>query len=782
MARGSSAPPATGTSAPSSASASRPSGADPSAPSTPSVPPTSSPASSTTRASSASASPRRPCSARWPPRGAVSTARTPSVPLRIAKRDLRHDRPARAASGTREFQEVPRARRALALHTGLVTRIGAYEVERELGRGGMGVVYLAREPGLNRPVALKLLLGTGAEEAARFCREALALAALRHRNIVSVHAADLHRGRPWIAMDWVEGESLAARVAREGPLPEPEAARIAAELADALAAAHRRGLLHRDVKPANVLLRAHDGRVLLTDFGLARGAENARERLTRTGQLLGTPSYMAPEQVEGDPVAVGPAVDVYGLGATLYHCLTGKPPFAAKNPLALLRAVLERSPLPPARARPGLDPDLNELCLACLEKEPARRPTSAAALRDELERFLAGEPLRLRRSGPARWARSLWRRPAHTALAALCLLSLGALGAAGLRVRSPADREAERAARRADERRRAQREAARCRAELRRRADEVEARSRARRLERLERSVQRSLRSARERIAARRFAEAIEVLREQERALGEQAEALRSRGDDRSLLERAQTLRREVRRALADALYRAGTEHGALRSDRPGVRERLDEVLTFDPEHLEALCRRAALPAESWGAGKPSVAWARAILADTERALRLGGADPSRWGPGEEGSFRKADVLASRASALAWLEGLGAKEGSRAQGIALAREAVALQDRIAAYAEGRQGLDNRVRKTLAELLLGRARGSGSREHYAAARDAFSYALELGPDYRALRMRAECRLALGDLAGAEADARRAVELKPDYAAGRETLARIRARRR
>jgi eukaryotic-like serine/threonine-protein kinase len=310
--------------------------------------------------------------------------------------------------------------------------VPGYEVLRELGRGGMGVVYLARQLGLGRPVALKMLLaGAHADVAqlARFRTEGEAIARLRHTNIVQIHDTGVHDGLPYFALEYVEGGSLADRVG-SAPQPPREAAALVEVVARAVEAAHREGIIHRDLKPANILLArdpcANGGAPGLagfvpkvTDFGLAKWVEQG-EGLTQTGTLAGTPAYMAPEQAAGRHREVGPATDVYALGAILYEMLTGRPPFQGGSVLETLDQVRNAEPVPPRRLLPRLPRDLETICLKCLEKEPAKRYPSARALADDLGRFGRGEPIRARPVGPAgrawKWAR---RHPALASLLAL---------------------------------------------------------------------------------------------------------------------------------------------------------------------------------------------------------------------------------------------------------------------------------------------------------------------------------------------------------------------------
>jgi serine/threonine-protein kinase len=306
--------------------------------------------------------------------------------------------------------------------------LSGYEVQEELGRGGMGVVYRAWDRRLNRPVALKVLLA-GAyarpEERERFRREAESEAGLRHPNIVQIYDVGDLDGRPYFTMEFVEGDSLAARLAG-APMPPCEAAALVETLADAVQAAHNGGVIHRDLKPANVLLTA-DGTPKVTDFGLARRLDGG-EGLTQTGAVLGTPSYMAPEQAQGDSDSIGPAADVYALGAILYEALTGRPPFRAKTAAETVRQVIEDEPVPPSRCNARLARDLETICLKCLSKEPRARYLSAAALADDLRRFRRGEAITARPPGRAerltRWLRRRWAPVAAAAGAVALAISL----------------------------------------------------------------------------------------------------------------------------------------------------------------------------------------------------------------------------------------------------------------------------------------------------------------------------------------------------------------------
>ncbi|HEV3436820.1 MAG TPA: serine/threonine-protein kinase, partial [Gemmata sp.] len=278
-------------------------------------------------------------------------------------------------------------------------QIPGYEVETILGSGGMGIVFRAKHMRLNRVVALKMALAgayAGQHERERFQREAEAVAALRHPNVVQIYDIGESAGRPYFTMEFVEGGSLAEKL-QGTPLPSREAAAILATLAEAIHVAHEGGIVHRDLKPANIMLTS-DGKPKITDFGLARrlGGEAG---LTRTGLALGTPSYMAPEQARGRIDALGPAVDIYALGAILYELLTGRPPFRAETASETVYQLLTQDPVPPSRLNGNVPRDLETVCLQCLQKEPKRRYTSSAALADDLTRYLLGQVVAARPVG-----------------------------------------------------------------------------------------------------------------------------------------------------------------------------------------------------------------------------------------------------------------------------------------------------------------------------------------------------------------------------------------------
>ena len=274
--------------------------------------------------------------------------------------------------------------------------IGDCELIEELGRGGMGVVYRARQRGLGRMVALKLLRSglIGPEEARRFQLESRALAGLDHPNIVPIFEGGTHEGVPYLLMRLVEGTTLARRLADDGPLPPHRAAALMATVCRAVAYAHDRGMLHRDLKPSNILIDG-EGRPYVADFGLAKRV-GVDSDLTASGAIVGTPGYLAPEQAAADRGQVGPSSDVHALGATLYQAITGRPPFLAATASETIQLVLDEDPLPPRALNPRIDPDLESIALKCLQKRPELRYPTAGALAEDLEGYLAGEPVSAR--------------------------------------------------------------------------------------------------------------------------------------------------------------------------------------------------------------------------------------------------------------------------------------------------------------------------------------------------------------------------------------------------
>ena len=311
-----------------------------------------------------------------------------------------------------------------------VRYFGDYELLEEIARGGMGVVYKAKQVSLNRIVALKMILAgqlAGDEDVKRFHAEAEAAANLDHPGIVPIYEIGEHEGQHYFSMGYVEGESLADKI-KEGPLPPRKAAEHTRKVAEAVAFAHDRGVIHRDLKPGNVLLD-RNGEPKVTDFGLAKRIEGDSD-LTATGQILGTPSYMPPEQASGKVNEITEAADVYSLGAILYALLTGHPPFQADNTLDTLLQVLEREPLSPRLANANIPLDLDTVCLRCLEKDQSNRYGSSSDLAAELKRFLNGEPIVARPISALakawRWCR---RKPVIAGLLlVICVLLVGGIG------------------------------------------------------------------------------------------------------------------------------------------------------------------------------------------------------------------------------------------------------------------------------------------------------------------------------------------------------------------
>jgi eukaryotic-like serine/threonine-protein kinase len=323
--------------------------------------------------------------------------------------------------------------------------IPGYEILDVLGRGGMGVVYKARQIALNRLVAFKMILAgdlASDEQMSRFRTEAAAVARLQHPNVVQIYEVGEHNGLPFFSLEFVEGGSLACRLDGTPLLPRP-AAQLVQTLARAIQVAHQHGVVHRDLKPANVLLSpvcsAADGTGVpgfgvpkITDFGLAKMLDQTAGP-TATGDVIGTPSYMAPEQTGQHSQPIGPATDIYALGAILYELLTGRPPFKGATPVDTVFQVVHDEPVSPRRLQTKLPRDLETVCLKCLHKEPAQRYASAEGLADDLGRFLGGQPVQARQISA--WQRAVkWvrRRPALAGLLAVAALALASLIAGAL--------------------------------------------------------------------------------------------------------------------------------------------------------------------------------------------------------------------------------------------------------------------------------------------------------------------------------------------------------------
>ncbi len=312
----------------------------------------------------------------------------------------------------------------------LVPDIPGYTILEQLGRGGMGVVYKAKQDALGRVVAIKMVLESHAqgESRVRFLTEAESVARFHHPNIVQIYEIGEVQGRPFFSLEYVDGGNLEEQLA-ERPTDWKQAAKTMVLLANAVHAAHQNGIIHRDLKPANILL-TKDGTPKITDFGIARRLD--ADRQTKTGNILGTPSYMAPEQALGKNDELGPAADIYSLGAILYDMLTGRPPFEAATTLDTLMQAVTRDPIPPRVLQPSIPLDIDVICLKCLEKKAEKRYASALALAEDLGHLIRGEPIearaisRLERA--ARWSK---RNPAWATLIGVSAVALVGLVATG---------------------------------------------------------------------------------------------------------------------------------------------------------------------------------------------------------------------------------------------------------------------------------------------------------------------------------------------------------------
>src|SRR5437764_3732525 len=321
------------------------------------------------------------------------------------------------ANAALRVKKAPRPAKTLA-------NFGDYELLEEIGRGGQGVVYRAHQKSLNRTVALKVIgLGHWATQAhlKRFRLEAEAAASLEHPGIVPIHEVGERDGSCYFSMKFIEGGQLDEVIRRE-PMQVRRAVELIAKVARTIHYAHERGILHRDIKPGNILLDAK-GEPHLTDFGLARLVES-ESSVTQTLDVLGTPSYMAPEQAVGNNAAVSSTTDVYGLGAVLYHLLTNRPPFFGATTYETVHLLLETEPRQPRFLNPKVDRDLSTICLKCLEKDPQRRYSSALALAEDLERWLKHEPIRARRTGLFTRGRKWVRRNPTTAVLVVALAAV----------------------------------------------------------------------------------------------------------------------------------------------------------------------------------------------------------------------------------------------------------------------------------------------------------------------------------------------------------------------
>jgi serine/threonine-protein kinase len=634
--------------------------------------------------------------------------------------------------------------------------IPGYEVLSTLGRGGMGVVYQARQTKLGRVVALKMILAgahAGPDDLARFRTEAQAIARLQHPNIVQIHEVGEHEGLPYFSLEFCARGSLEKKLAGT-PLPPQEAAALVETLARAMQAAHDKGVIHRDLKPANVLL-AEDGTPKVTDFGLARKLDEAGQ--TASGAVMGTPSYMAPEQAGGKRAAIGPAADVYALGAILYECLTGRPPFKAATSLDTVLQVISDDPVPPRALNRRLPRDLETVCLKCLRKEPRSRYASALELAEDLRRFLGGEPVRARPVGP--WGRAVkWvrRKPMAAALAASLVLLVAGSAAVGLwLVQQRAERSAEQARREGDVEA-ALREAATLGEQARALTDNPA---------QWEATLAAALSTVKraEALAGGEQVPVSPALTERLRAL---ADELRAEEKDRQMgatLERIRLKQSELnfqdsQFAWREALpkYREAFQEYGLAPDAPGAAEAAAVVRARRPAVQAALV--ASL--EQWllltDAGSPERRWLEDVLA---------AADPDDWHKQVRAAVLEKDRLA--------LERLAEQGGATRQApaaVVMLGQALSLTGaRQAAVRLLRQAqLDHPddlwVRHELAEVLF-----SGKESDLDEAIACYRMALAVRPRSPGVYLNlADALKKKGDLAAAAATLRKAIELEPRYA--------------
>jgi serine/threonine protein kinase/tetratricopeptide (TPR) repeat protein len=639
-----------------------------------------------------------------------------------------------AQASTAEHQPA-RPRRASLLNAP-PPEVPGYEVLKELGRGGMGVVYQARQVALNRLVALKMIPpGSAAEPAQvrRLRREAEAVARLGHPNILQVHEVGEVQGRPFLALEFVEGGSLDRRL-QDGPLPPAAAAQLAETLARAVEAAHQRGILHRDLKPANVLLAPSERpeavaldpaeapryEPKVADFGLAKRLDE--EGHTHTGAILGTPSYMAPEQACGLTRDLTPAADVYALGCILYEMLTGRPPFRGPTSLDTLDQVRSQEPVPPRRLQPQVPRGLETICLKCLQKPPGQRYASAGALADDLRRFRTGEPIRAR-PAPA-WERLLlWARRRPYAAALWGVVAAALVGAAGALAGHYADLQAQLTLARGDERREQQaRQAAEEQARLVTRRAEI-----AQALEQGRSAVKGEDWEAADRHAAAALAGARD-----DPALADLRAAAEELRHEVAAYRQARADRREFLRLLDEALF-----HATLLT---GLDTAANREITGDTARRGLALFGVGPEAESGQPGRPSL---RRYFTDAEQKEII------------EGCYQLL---------LVWAEAAAAPQpGSdpRAQ----AAEALALLDRAARFRLPTQAYHRRRARYLAQA---------GDESGAAAERARAEALAPAGALDQFLM-GEDRYQQGRVAEAAGDFQRALQREPDHFWARYFLA-------
>ncbi len=639
-------------------------------------------------------------------------------------------------------------------------QVGRYAVAGVIGRGGMGVVYRAIDPSLRRDVAIKMIIGSGEGGAAdpvdreRFLREARVCSRLQHPGIVRIHEVGTHAGRPYIAMDFIRGKSFEAAL-REERLSARRVAEVARAVAEALDHAHRHGVIHRDVKPHNILLDA-DGRPHLMDFGLAVDA-SSRQQITVSGDAIGTPAYMAPEQARGARAEQGAPTDVWGLGAVVYRALTGSTPFRGATPMIVMQNLLTEDPTPPRAIDPKIHPGIEAIVLHCLEKDPTHRYRSAGELAADLDRFLAGEPVHAR--APGRLERLRRSASGHRLAAlAVCAIVLSLLAVVGTAV-----------------------------------SVSIEGRSRAAEVESI--------------IAAAEAGELASAAAYEEAVFG--LVALSGAATVERLAGVLDAVGADLRAVTADALLEAGRAGAAADGDRleeavarfvrVGTDDRLDPA-------AESLVRRAGLalleaegqgprlrvPTPTEGSAEAATSAVRRSIFDAVQSVvarrqreRLGSErlltarlccdalarlDPA--GAAEPlGGYLLAEADPGRAAAAGIA--LCLAEGERAEELLLGAvdrfdAAGPFWDEVSPYLD-RSSAAPRLRRAIADASIERAEllFRDGRRNECVAR--IERALKLQPDHGdALALRGLVRCADGETASGRADLERAVDLSPDNA--------------
>ncbi len=707
---------------------------------------------------SRAASPPRASDQALPPASTAPSAPFASSPQHATQLVTRHEsRPAPASS---------------ASDADAAQRLGRYVIQGELGRGGMGIVYRAFDPQLRRDVAVKCLrVGVDERALARFESEGRAIARLHHPAIVAVHEVgrDPASGRPFLAMDFIDGETLEALLKRER-VPPRRLAELGRELALALAHAHEAGVIHRDVKPENVLIDG-EGRPRLTDFGLARDV-SATQGLTATGQIIGTPSYMAPEQADGDRGEQGPATDVYGLGALLYRALAGRPPFTGRSYPELLRRVLIEEPQALRSIDARINADLETIVHRCLEKAPDARYGTARALAEELERFRDGDAILARPPGRGerirRWARR--NRALAIALGGLLAVTAGgvAVGVTLWRRGAEAREEVSRLAAERDEAIAAEQDALVAEQQA---LDGIVARVRSGEIE----------------LDSGGYERAVDEIA----ALHDPETATRLAAHLDQITDRLWTIRRGVyRRALrseaagtgdgGDPLDAAELEHAidALRA----AGSHLDRRTPRERATIENASRRVVAAARARGERVPHFAAIvrdahAAALSRSERNLaalcsdalaRLGPRAADATGALERHVFAESDAIrASRAGIALASIGTAEARGILANVGATQRHSSEFVERVGRWLE-RHGDELALPDgDDADALLARAPYLVARGDVAGALADLDRALELAPESAAIRgARARILWRAGRLDEALADVDRAVQLSPD----------------